>query len=353
MTNGARAAGRFGQGGDQEALRTTKYGCMGVNIRTLSAIAIVLGMLTTGAIPETHFPSRPISLVVPFPAGGPSDTVARIVADRMRTTLGQPLVIENLSGGGGTTGLAHVVNSKPDGHTLLVGNWASQVGASATFKVGYDVVSDFDPVAMLAVAPVFFLGRSTLPADDMRGLITWLKQNPAGVSAATAGVGSLAHLTCAYFQQKSGTRFLLVPYRGAGPALQDLVAAQVDLLCGIDASAALPFVRSGKVKAYVVMQKTRWTQEPEVPTVDEVGLQGFYVSSWNALWAPKGVPQSVIESLTTAVLEALNDPTVREQLTAHLGQEIPPPELQTPKGLAAFYRSELDKWLPILKASSQ
>ena len=278
--------------------------------------------------------------------------MARIVTDRMRTSLGQPVIVENVSGAGGTIGLARVANAEPDGYTLVIGNWATHVGATATFKVSYDVVNDFEPVAMLAVAPVVFVGKNALPEHDMKGLIAWLRQNPAKASAATVGNGSLAHLTCDYFQSKTGTRFLLVPYRGASPALQDLVAGQVDLLCGIDAPTALPFVRSGKIKAYALMQKARWPQAPEIPTIDEAGVPGLHVASWNGLWAPKRTPQPIIAKLAAAVVETLEDTIVREQLSVRLGQEMPPRDQQDPAGLAAYYRSELDKWLPILKAQN-
>ena len=313
-------------------------------------VAIILGLLAAGGTAATSFPTRPITLIVPFPAGGPSDSVARIVSDRMRTSLGQPVIVENVSGAGGTIGLARVANAEPDGYTLVIGNWATHVGATATFKVSYDVVNDFEPVAMLAVAPVVFVGKNALPEHDMKGLIAWLRQNPAKASSATVGTGSLAHLTCDYFQSKTGTRFLLVPYRGAAPALQDLVAGQVDLLCGIDGPTALPFVRSGKIKAYALMQKARWPQAPEIPTIDEAGLPGLHVASWNGLWAPKRTPQPIIAKLVAAVVETLEDPIVREQLSVRLGQEMPPRDQQDPAGLAAYYRSELDKWLPILKA---
>ena len=318
---------------------------------TLAAAATLLALLTDGGTAATDFPSRPITLIVPFPAGGPSDTIARIIAGRMRASLGQPIIVEDISGAGGTLALARVATAEPDGYTLVVGNWASHVGASATFKVNYDVVNDFEPVGMLAIAPIMFVGKSTLPADDMRGLIAWLKQNPNKASAATSGVGSLAHLACVYFANKTGTQFLLVPYRGAAPALQDVVAGQVDLLCGIDASTAMPFVLSGKIKAYAVTQGTPWAQGPQVPTVDEAGLPGFYVSSWNGLWAPKRTPKLIIDKLAAAVVATLADSTVRGQL-AKLGQELPPRSQQDPNGLAEFYRSELDKWLPILEAQN-
>jgi tripartite-type tricarboxylate transporter receptor subunit TctC len=215
----------------------------------------------------------------------------------------------------------------------------------------YDVVNDFEPISMLAIAPVIFVGKNALPAVDMQGLIAWLRQNPGKASAATSGPGSLAHLACEYFQNKTGTRFLLAPYRGAAPSLQDLVANHVDLLCGIDAPTAMPFVRGGKIKALAVLQQKRWPQAPEVPTIDEAGLPGLYVVSWNALWAPKGTPQAIIAKLATAAVESLADPSVREQLT-RLGQQIPPRAQQDPKGLAAYYKSELDKWLPIIKAQN-
>ena len=319
--------------------------------RLAIAMTTLLGCLTSGAVTATDFPTRPITLVVPFPAGGPSDTVARIIAERMRAALGQPLIVENISGAGGTIGLARVAISEPDGYALAIGNWASHVGAINSFKVSYDVANDFEPVAMLAVAPVIFVGKSALPADNMPGLIAWLRQNPGKASAATSGPGSLAHLACEYFQSKTGTRFLLAPYRGAAPSLQDLVAAHVDLLCEIDAPTAMPFVRGGKIKALAVLQPKRWPQAPEVPTIDEAGLPGLYVVSWNALWAPKGTPQTIIAKLAAAAVESLEDPSVHEQLT-RLGQEIPPRDQQDPNGLAAYYKSELDKWLPIIKVQN-
>jgi tripartite-type tricarboxylate transporter receptor subunit TctC len=315
------------------------------------AIMIGLGCLTSGAIGATDFPTRPITLVVPFPAGGPSDTVARIVAERMRAALVQPLIVENISGAGGTIGLARVASSEPDGYTLVIGNWASHVGAIDSFKVSYDVVNDFEPVAMLAVAPVIFVGKSALPADDLHGLIAWLRQNPGKASAATSGPGSLAHLACKYFQSRTGTRFLLAPYRGAAPSLQDLVAAHVDLLCGIDGPTAMPFVRSGQIKALAVLQQKRWPQAPEVPTVDQAGVAGLYVVSWNALWAPRGTSQAIIAKLAAAAVESLEHPSVHEQLS-RIGQEIPPRNQQNPKGLASYYKSELDKWLPMIKAQN-
>ena len=320
--------------------------------RLAVALAVALGWLPGGAIATTDFPARPITLVVPFPAGGPSDTVARIIAEGMRAALAQPLIVENISGAGGTIGLARVAGSEPDGYTLAIGNWASHVGAINSFKVSYDVMNDFEPVAMLALAPVIFVGKSALPADDMHGLVAWLRQNPGKASAATSGPGSLAHLACEYFQSKTGTQFLLAPYRGAAPALHDLVAAHVDLLCGIDAPTAIPFVRSGKIKALAVLQQRRWAQAPEVPTIDEAGLAGLYVVSWNALWAPKGTPPAIIAKLAAAAAETLDDPNVREQLT-RLGQEIPPRDQQDPNGLAAYYKSELDKWLPIMRSRGE
>jgi tripartite-type tricarboxylate transporter receptor subunit TctC len=315
------------------------------------AMTTLLGCLTSSAIAATEFPNRPMTLVVPFPAGGPSDTVARIIAERMRAALAQPLIVENISGAGGTIGLARVASSEPDGYTLAIGNWASHVGAINSFRVSYDVVNDFEPVAMLAVAPVIFVGKSALPADDMLGLIAWLRQNPGKALAATSGPGSLAHLACEYFQSKTGTRFLLAPYRGAAPSLQDLVAAHVDLLCAIDGPTAMPFVRGGKIKALAVMQQKRWPQAPDVPTIDEAGLPGLYIVSWNALWAPKGTPQAIIAKLAAAAVETLEDPSVHEHL-ARLGQEVPTRDQEDPKGLAAYYRSELDKWLPIIKAQN-
>jgi tripartite-type tricarboxylate transporter receptor subunit TctC len=214
---------------------------------TVGMVLLTIFANTSGAAQEVY-PSRPITMIVPFPASGPSDVVARIVAERMRISLGQPVVVENVTGAGGTIALTRVVQSAPDGYTLVIGNWATHVGAAASFRVSYDIMKDFEPVALLAIAPLWLVGTSLIPATDLKGLIAWLKAAPGQALAGTAGPGSLAHLSCVYFQNRTGTHFQLVPYRGGGQAVQDLVAGNIHLQCGVDASSTLSLVRSGDVE---------------------------------------------------------------------------------------------------------
>jgi len=318
----------------------------------LTVAAVLLATFaSTSSVAQEAYPSRPITMVVPFPAGGPSDVVARIVAERMRSSLGQPVVVENVTGAGGTIALRRVFQSAPDGYTLVIGNWATHVGATATFRVAYDITKDFDPIAMLAIAPLWLVGANSIPAEDLKGLIAWLKANPGNVAAGTAGTGSLAHLSCIYFQNRTGTQFKLVPYRGGGQAVQDLVAGVIHLQCGVDASSTRSLVQGGKIKAFAVMRGTRWSLAPEVPTVDEAGLPGFYVGSWNSLWVRHSTPKAVIDRLNAAVVESLADPAVGGKLV-ELGQDVPPRSQQTPEALSAYHKAEMDKWLPIMKAEN-
>jgi tripartite-type tricarboxylate transporter receptor subunit TctC len=317
---------------------------------TVAAVLLAI-FATTSGVAQEAYPLRPITMVVPFPAGGPSDVVARIVAERMRSSLGQPVVVENVTGAGGTIALTRVFQSAPDGYTPVIGNWATHVGATASFRVAYDITKDFAPVAMLAIAPLWLVGANSIPAKDLKELIVWLKANPGKAAAGTAGPGSLAHLSCIYFQSRTGTQFQLVPYRGGGQAVQDLVAGVVHLQCGVDASNTLSLVRSGKIRAYAVMRATRWSLAPEVPTVDEAGLPGFYIGSWNSLWVRHGTPKAVIDRLNAAAVESLADPAVGGKLV-DLGQEVPPRSQQTPEALGAYHSAEMDRWLPMMKAQN-
>ena len=296
------------------------------------------------------YPTRPITMIVPFPPAGPTDAVARILAEPMRVSLGQPVIVENVSGAGGTVGTGKVARAAPDGYTLSVGNWNSHVANGATYSLQYDVLTDFEPVALLSGAPLWLVTRKSMPAANLQELIAWLKANPDKASAGTAGIGTAAHLCGLYFQDRTGTRFQFVPYRGGAPAYQDLIAGQIDLMCA-DTSATAPQVRSGSIKAYAVMSKTRWSGAPDIPTVDEVGLPGLYVSFWQGLWAPKGTPKQIIARLNTAVMRAFSDPVTRQRLV-DLGQEIPQPDQQTPQMLRAFQTAEIEKWWPIIKAAN-
>jgi tripartite-type tricarboxylate transporter receptor subunit TctC len=294
------------------------------------------------------YPSRPIALIVPFPAGGSTDAVGRVVAERMRASLGQPIVIENVGGAGGSIGVGRVARAAPDGYTLDVGQWDTHVANGATFPLAYDLMKDFEPVALISSNPFLILARKTLPADDLKGLVARLKANPDKASQAIPTAGS--HVAGVLFQKQTDTRFAFVPYRGGGPAMQDLVAGQIDMMI-IQAAVALPQVRGGAIKAYAVTAKSRFAAAPDVPTVDEAGLPGLHISGWFALFAPKGTPRPVIDRLNAAVVAALADPAIRARL-ADLGQEIPPREQQTPEALAAFHKAEVEKWWPIIKAAN-
>ena len=296
------------------------------------------------------YPSRPITVIVPVPPGGVADPIARILADHMSAKLGQPMVIENVTGAGGSIGVARADRAAPDGYTLSIGNWLSHVGASAVYPVQYDVLKDFAPVSLLTVSPVLVNAKRTFPANDLKEMIAWLKANPDQASAATVGAGSASHISGVYFQKATGTSFHFVPYRGGGPAMQDLVGGQVDLGFS-EGTTALPAVRGNQVKTYAVMAPTRWFATPDVPTVDELGVPGLHLTFWHGFWVPKGTSGEIIAKLDAAVVDALADAAVRRRLT-DIGQEILPREQQTPQALAAFHKAEAEKWWPIIKAAS-
>jgi tripartite-type tricarboxylate transporter receptor subunit TctC len=315
----------------------------------LALAGCALGMASAATAQD--YPSRPIMVVVPFAAGGPTDTVARVVAEQMRTSLGQPLIVENVVGASGTVGTGRVARASPDGYTVIVGFWGTHVLNGALFTLQYDVLKDFAPVALLATNPQLIVARNGFPPANLKELIAWLKANPGKASQGTAGVGSPAHVGGAFFQSMTGTRFQFVPYsRGAAPAMQDLIAGQVDLMFD-QASNSLPHVRNGTIKAYAVTAHARLPSASNIPTVDEAGLPGLYVSVWSGMWAPKGTPKAVMAKLNGAVADALAHPTTRKRL-ADLGQEIPRRELQTLEGFAAFQKAEIDKWWPIIKAAN-
>ena len=320
--------------------------------RRAVAFAAALGCTfacIVGALAQ-DYPSHPITMVVPFPAGGPTDTLGRILSERMRVTLGQPIVIENVTGAGSTIGVAHAAQAAPDGYTLSLGNWTSFVGSGALYRTSYDLLKDFEPVSLLTFAPMLIVGKTALPVNDAKELIAWLKANPDTASAATVGAGSAAHVCGLYFQDRTNTRFQFVPYRGGAPAMQDLVGGQIDLMCA-EASQTLTYLRSGKMKAFAVMAKTRWPALPNVPTTDEIGAPGMYISFWHGLWVQKGTPKQVIAKLNNAVVETLADQTVRQRLT-DFGQIIATADQQTPSALAAYHRAEIEKWWPIIKAAN-
>jgi tripartite-type tricarboxylate transporter receptor subunit TctC len=314
-------------------------------------VALTMVAALVGGAQADNFPSRPISIVVPFPAGGPSDTLARILADRMKVSLGQSVIVENPTGAGGTIGTGRVARSAPDGYTTILGHWQTHVINGATFSaLPFDVVKDFEPVSLVADNPVSFVGNAALPPKNLTELIAWLKANPGKATVGIGGVGGGGDVVGSYFQKNTGTSFTFVPYRGAAPMIQDLIATQIDLTFTQIASAVVQ-IRAGKLKAYGVMAKTRWAAVPDTPTFDEVGVTGLHASFWHGLWAPKGTPKDVVAKLNAALVDALADPTVRQRF-ADVGQEPWPRSHQTPEALAAQQKAEIEKWWPIVKAAN-
>jgi tripartite-type tricarboxylate transporter receptor subunit TctC len=311
------------------------------------ALALELGLAPASA---QVYPSRPITMVVPFAAGGPSDVVARILVDRLRASLGQTVVIENITGGGGGIGMGRVARSTPDGYTIGLGSWSTNIVNGAIHNLQYDVVADFDPVILLPANPLFIASNSSVPATDMKGLVSWLKSNQDKVSVGTSGAGTSPHVAGVMLQKLTDTRLQLVHYRGGAPAIQDLISGQIHLFMN-QASSFLPHLDAGKLRVYAVLAKERLAQAPNVPTVDEAGFPGFYLSSWNGIWAPKGTPKAAIDRLNAAFVDALADETVRRRFI-DLGQVIPPPEQLTPEAFAAYHKAEFDKWMPIIKAAN-
>lgn len=322
-------------------------------MRTRRAVLLSLAMAAIGVhhteASAEAYPSRPITMVVPFPAGGPTDTIARIVSDRMSAYLGQPLVIENVTGAGGTIGAGRVARAAADGYTICVGFLGTHVLNGAAYTLQYDVLKDFEPVALLASNPQLIVGKKATPAKDLNELIAWLKANPGTAVQGAAGIGSPSHVSGEYFARATATTFRVAQYRGAAPAMQDLVGGHIDLMFDQPPNS-LPHVRSGSIKAYAVTAKVRLASAPDIPTVDEAGLPGFYISVWSGMWAPKGTPDAVISKLNAAVGDALADQGVQRRLT-ELGQEVPARDQQTPAALAAFQAAEIEKWWPIIKAA--
>jgi tripartite-type tricarboxylate transporter receptor subunit TctC len=315
---------------------------------------LVAGAAASAAIPHNAsaqaYPSRPVTVIVPFPAAGPADVLARILSEPMRRSLGQPVVIENVSGAAGSIAVGRVARAAADGYTLILGNLGTHVVNGAIYALPYDLVKDFEPVCMLPTNFQLLLAKSGLPAKDLKELIPWLKANAGKVTIGTAGPGAPSHLTAVYFQNALKAKFQLIPYRGTPQVLADLIAGQIDLVFD-QASSALPLVRGGKVKTYGVTALKRLPSAPEVPTLHDGGLSEFQASYWFGLWAPKGTPAAAVAKLNTAVVAALTDPAVRKRLT-DLGSVLPAPEQLKPEALGALQRSEIERWWPIIKAAN-
>jgi tripartite-type tricarboxylate transporter receptor subunit TctC len=317
-------------------------------MRNELALGFALALGSIAIASAQPYPSRPITMVVPFAAGGPADTIGRIVAEGMRAPLSQPVVIENVAGASGTIGVGRVAAAPADGYASVLGNWATHVLNGAMFALRYDVREDFEPVALVSSDPLLIVARKTMPADDLKDFVAWLKANPDRATQGTTGAGGISTVGGLFFRRATGTQFRFVPYRGGlGPAMQDLVSGQIDFM--VDTAAnSLPQVRAGTIKAYALTAKTRLPAAPDIPTVDEAGLSGLYALNWQALFVPKGTSKEAVTRLNSAVAVALADPTVRRRL-ADIGQDIFPSEQQTPQALAVYQKAEIEKWWPIVK----
>jgi tripartite-type tricarboxylate transporter receptor subunit TctC len=314
----------------------------------LPLLVVLTGMsLPAGA---QSYPSRPISIIVPYPAGGVTDTLVRLVAERMREQLGQPVLTENMSGGSGTIGAARVARAAPDGYTLLLGNSEAFVLTPATMSsLPYDPVKAFAPIAMLPTYPFILVTTNNVPADNLKALIGWMKSNSGKVLQGTVGTGTMQQLCGIEIQNRIGAKWQLIPYRGGPPAMQDMLAGQINFMCTATGSF-LPLVQAGQIKAFAVTAPKRIAAAPEIPTVDEAGLPGFYVGIWNALWVPAGTPKEIVAKLNAAANAAMSDPVFQKKIV-ELGLDMPPQEQRTPEGLAAKRDADDAKWWPIIKAA--
>jgi tripartite-type tricarboxylate transporter receptor subunit TctC len=310
------------------------------------ATALTLAAAASAVFADS-FPSRPVTVIVPFAAGGPTDVLTRIITDKMQVPLGQPIVVEDAGGAGGSIAATRVARSAPDGYTLEIGNNGSNLLVGALYALPVDIIKDFAPVALLTINPQIIDSRKTVPATNLKELLAWLKDNQKTVSVGLGG--PVAQLSAVNFEAMTGMQFQLVPYRGAAPAMQDLIAGHIDLVFD-QVSNSVPQIKSDTIRAYAVAANKRSPAVPDVPTTDEAGLPGFYGSLWHGLWAPKGTPPDVIAKLAAAARAALADPTVQKRL-ADLGQDIMPVDRQSPAALAAFQQAEMDKWFPIVKAA--
>lgn len=295
------------------------------------------------------YPSRPITIVVPFPAGGSTGAMARILLEPLQAALGQPVIIENIGGAGGSIGVGRVARAAPDGYTVSLSHMQTHVLNGAVLNLPYDVVTDFEPVALVSDTPQIVVTRSSFPANDLQGLIAWLKANPDKGTSGAVGIGGPSDITAFQFRQQTGTSFQSVPYRGGGPLLADLIGGQIDINFG-QASTYIGAVRNGQLKALATQAKERWWGAPEVPTVDEAGVPGLYGSYWHGMWLPKGTPKDVVAKLNAAVVAALADPAVQQRFR-DTGQNTWPRAQQTPEVLAAYQKAEIERWWPIIKAA--
>ena len=319
--------------------------------RTILIVA-VLALLQGGLPGEARaqsYPTRAITIVVPYPAGGPTDTVARIMADPLKAALGQSVIIENVTGAGGSIGTARVARAVPDGYTIGLGHNQSYVINAATQNLPYDVVKDFEPVTLIADTPIWVIAKPGVPANDMKEFTAWLKQMDGKATMGSVGVGGPGDIAAEFYRRETGTKFQFVPYRGGAPLLQDMLGGQIDFAFG-QAATYLPYVSNGQLKAYAVLTRQRWWAAPEVPTLDEVGVKGVYSSFWHGIWVPKGTPVAIVNTLNRAFKEVLADANVQQRFK-DIGQEIFPVSQQNPQALAAQQKAEIERWWPVIKAA--
>ena len=319
-------------------------------MRKTVLVALTALLAIGGHAAADNFPSRPITIVVPFSAGGPSDVMARILAERMKTTLGESVLVENVTGAGGSIGVGRAVRSPPDGYTISFGHLGTHVANGAIYKLGYDLVTDLEPVALLPSNPMIVVSKNAVPAKSLKELMEWLKSRPEPATAGTAGAGSGSHIAALYFESISGIKLQYVPYRGTGPAMNDLVAGQIDIIVD-QLSNSINQVRGGNIRAYAVTDTKRAESAPDIPTTDEAGLPGFVMTLWSGMWVPKDTPKEIVAKLNAAAVDALTDPAVRKQLE-NLGLQMPPSDKLTPAALGAWQKAEIAKWWPMIRAAN-
>jgi tripartite-type tricarboxylate transporter receptor subunit TctC len=316
-------------------------------LRLAAAVVAAAALAAPTAASAQAWPQRSITIIAPFPPGGPSDVIGRLLQEQMQAALGQTVLIENVVGAGGNVGMTRLFRAAPDGYTVGIGQWGTHVVNAVTYKLPYDVLTDFEPIALLAVAPQVIIARKEFPAKDGRELVAWLKANPGKATAAMVGVAGGSQIAGMYFQQKTGTTFPFVSYRGGHPAMQDMVTGQVDIMFD-QGPNALAQIKSGAIKAYATMAKARWFAAPEIPTVDEAGVPGLHVDYWHAMWAPKGTPKDITARLNAAVGRALDDAKVKQRFV-EIGQEMFSVAQRTQAALTAYHKAEADKWWPIVR----
>jgi tripartite-type tricarboxylate transporter receptor subunit TctC len=319
-------------------------------MRKIILAALVALLTPGGSALADNFPSHPITIIVPFAAGGPSDAMMRIMAERMQRTLGETMLIENVTGAGGSLGVGRTVRASPDGYTIGFGHLGTNVANGAIYKLGYDLVTDLEPVVLLPSNPMIIVSKNAVPAKSLQELLAWMRAKPTPTTAGTAGAGSGSHIAGLYFENVTGIKLQYVPYRGTAPALNDLVAGQIDVIVD-QTSNSIAQVRAGTIRAYAVTDEKRVDSAQDIPTTDEAGLPGFHMTLWSGLWVPKDTPKTIVAKLNAAAVDALNDPGVRTKME-NLGLQMPAKDQLTPEALGAWQKAEIAKWWPMLRAAN-